>query len=425
MVCECEICAEMLQHAGGASVARKEDEFLRGFTFPIREELYETQLGVKCRIEERRWERNAPAVQIVRSPPLGHRLRVKFLLGQSETDKVWRYGVSEDRDGNTNLKPTFQIERCSVATPRIQSCMQTLLTALNKDDACPLLFSGLHAVNFVDTMGQLDFLLALYYLEKESAAHDNLSAWKKSVQHHIIGPLQSAVKGRLTVALRQKGVLETTSMEPSGFSHGNHEMASLVETGLFKGKTLVISEGSFSNPNGAVTRDVNRWLEKMLRLLLKGRQARLIELCSGAGNHTIGLCDFFKQCICIEIDRRLVERARVNIQANGIENIHLVRDDMKRLGAILRRHKFAIKDGQAPTVVLVDPPRCGLDADTARFVGDLDCDFLIYVACGQGLVLNSASLDENFEMIHLCLADHFPFTHFLEKIAIYKRKETN
>eukprot|EP00122_Pirum_gemmata_P010685 Pgem_evm1s9887 len=62
---------------------------------------------------------------------------------------------------------------------------------------------------------------------------------------------------------------------------------------------------------------------------------------------------------------------------------------------------------QQQTVVLIDPPRSGLDCKTATFINELKFDYLIYIACGEGLTKNIMQFS-NYEMIEILYADHFP-----------------
>uniref|UniRef100_A0A7S2SMC4 tRNA (Uracil-5-)-methyltransferase n=1 Tax=Mucochytrium quahogii TaxID=96639 RepID=A0A7S2SMC4_9STRA len=404
MVCECDICKRILDGIGQAC-DRDSVQRLKGFSIPVTEQAYQKQLDTKVEIEKEYWlkEKQAPCrVDIIDSMPLKHRVRIKFLFGQGEDGPA--FGVCE-----SPKYILYNLYRSDIATDRINHAMAVVLRATRENET---LRQGLHLVNFVDTYGQDDFVIALYYTPPNQVFSPD-STWKASTRSEILAPLAERISGRIKVVAKMKKnkcVVGTDQGEQDEY---------LRETGLFGGKTLIQTEGSFSNPNPGVTQAVNEWLERTLKAH-EITNAHLLELCSGCGNHTVGLAAFFQRVISVEIDHNLVKRAAVNIELNNIENVTLVNDDMKNINRILKRYPAAAKN--APTVVLVDPPRCGLDTKTASFIRDMSCDFLIYVACGDGLRENFSTLNSTYELVHLCIADHFPFTHFLEKIALFKRR---
>jgi len=264
-------------------------------------------------------------------------------------------------------------------------------------------------VNFVDTLGMDDFVIALYY-NKSGAADFNEVAWKLDALKYLC-TLQF-VQGRIKVIAKLKDRYVVACLNELEINSHIHE------TGLFPNATLVQSEGSFSNPNGVVTKRVNHWLGSIFDKLGISN-AKLLELCSGSGNHTIGLAKYFSKVVSIEIDQKLVERAHENLALNQVKHVTAICDDMKNAQKILKKQADWC-DGVF-SVVIVDPPRSGLADSTCRFVSELRFDYLIYIACGEGLKRNFKILSENYSLVQLCCADHFPFTHFLEKIAIFKK----
>ncbi|KAH9261086.1 hypothetical protein BASA81_000790 [Batrachochytrium salamandrivorans] len=405
MVCGCAVCKEILMAGAGAEVGLGT---LRGFCIRIGEGLlYDVQLQVKCRLEllEPYLLGKEFKVTVLESPALGHRLRVAFQLGRSsEEGEGWRFGVQERNELTNEQHTRFDITTWPVATNRINLAMRTLLDALEHS---PALATGAYSVNFLDTMGEQDFLIGLYYAAGLSLNDDD--AWKLQARTALLARFPPTFKVKLVAHVRhQPPIVVTLEGEQRGMPHA-------VETGLFLGKTLQQEEGHFSNPNGSITNQVNSWLQSVLGF---GDRFRLVELCSGCGNHTVGLAGLFSSVLSVEIDSKLVEKARVNIAANGIENVTALVGDVNNLARILARQLWRREDGR--TVVLVDPPRGGLGAATAQVLCDLRFDYLIYIACGDGLKTNMAMLEQTYQLHELCLADHFPFTHFMEKIGVFK-----
>lgn len=412
---------------------------MRGFVMPVNSLSYAVQLAVKT---ERELQQNWPGlagdcVHVVPSPVRHHRLRLKFFVGRANADvgetdgdvevvserRPFRFGVS-NTDPNLPDRLFFDIEDdFPIATKRIQVAMKATLESLNtkhgESSEMPCV-DRLHLVNFVDTMQGDDFLVTMYFTEGEDDVSEE--EWRDAMNRGLLMRLKDNLHGDITVVWRSRKCVLTARTE--GATAPDESMggvAQVVEKALFPGRMLCQVEGSFSNPNGAITRGVNDWMHEMLSSRYNVADARLLELCSGCGNHTVGLADLFTQVLCVEIDPHLVRQAKHNLGINNLTHVQVFCDDMKRLPRILRR--VAFPDVKGPTVCLVDPPRRGLPNDLARFLGQLDfVDILVYVACGDGLERNAEALAEGFELRELCLADHFAYTHFIEKIAIFTRR---
>lgn len=386
----------------GDSESGGSERFLRGFNIAVSEATYAIQLEVKARAEQAKFP--SVVADVLTSPALGHRMRVKFLLGRGKSGR-WAFGTSNTVAGESVVN--FCIARAPAASDRINAAMGAVLAAL---DAQALDGSHCNHVNFMDTAGRGDLIVAFYFLKERLL---DAATWRAEAGA-AIALLASRVRGRVTLVARRSGQVEVASSDPA------HRSASVRETGLFAGAVLLQTEGSFSNPNVAITRKVNDWLgQKLLEHDVK--DASLVELCSGCGNHTVGLSRYFRRLLCVEIDQRLVDHARENVRLNGIQDkVTLVCDDMARISRIVRKHAAAL---EGTTVLLVDPPRRGMDDAAAERAAALGCDFLVYVACGDGLERNMGTIAETYELVDLALADHFAFTHFLEKVALFKKKK--
>ncbi|GBG32164.1 tRNA uracil54-C5-methyltransferase [Hondaea fermentalgiana] len=429
---------------GDAASEGPREHRLRGFVMPVSGLSYAVQLAVKMQAElQANWPRlESERVHVVASPVRSHRLRLKFFVGRSGSDGPHRLGIS-NTDPEDPRRTAFIIDGdFPIATERMQRAMRALLASLDAPGGSEIPSAeSLHVVNFVDTMDGQDFVVTLYHLSPSESKDEQGSSgqedakmttetWSTVMQKGLLARLAQVLEGRVTAVWRSRKCVRTASLgQRSGLDVGgdldspDEGEARVLETGLFPGRRLCQVEGSFSNPNGAITRGVNDWLHATL----KGcgvANARLLELCSGCGNHTVGLADLFARVVCVEIDPHLVKQARRNLALNGLDHVQVFCDDMRRLPRILRRAARGGWDAaEGPTVCLVDPPRRGLPDELASFVGELDSvDFLVYVACGDGLERNAAALAANFELQELCFADHFPYTHFIEKVAVFARR---
>lgn len=187
----------------------------------------------------------------------------------------------------------------------------------------------------------------------------------------------------------------------------------------------------------------------------------LLELYSGNGNHTVALAPLFGRVLTVEIDRRLCDAAAVNLEQNGISNAcvlcapsakfcdRLLRRLRRPAEASLRAPTTATAAVQpsapsaaaaattapcvanAPTppesaeaawlrearrceVILVDPPRCGLDDTTRALVEQYE--HVLYVSCNpvDALREDLKRLGEAYEVRRFAVFDHFAYTPHIE-----------
>ena len=81
-----------------------------------------------------------------------------------------------------------------------------------------------------------------------------------------------------------------------------------------------------------------------------------------------------------------------------------------------------LADAWRDGVVLVDPPRAGLDADTLELVAGFRT--VLYIACdGTSLARDLAStLGRTHEVRRMALFDHFPSSRFYEVVVWLEAK---
>lgn len=134
------------------------------------------------------------------------------------------------------------------------------------------------------------------------------------------------------------------------------------------------------------------------------------------GTGTLGMfaAQTAKQVIGIELNEQAVEDAQSNILHNRLNNVHIYQGDV---GKVLAEHG---KTFPSPDLVMVDPPRSGLDGTAIAQILQLQPKTLLYISC------NPASQSKNIEVLvaagyrltDLQPVDQFPHTPHIENIAI-------
>ena len=191
------------------------------------------------------------------------------------------------------------------------------------------------------------------------------------------------------------------------------------------------TEGSFSNPNPDVAELTANFLCDVARELTANggeRATRFVELYAGCGNHTVTLAPYFRGgALAVEINPALVDAARENFARNNVVNatiVNVAAEDWVSTQQALR------DDDKERAVVLVDPPRAGLDAKTLDFITSSKAfDAVIYVAC-DALSLKRDIEDpergfiaRGFTLTRLAVFDHAPTSRrWIELVGVFVRR---
>ena len=92
---------------------------------------------------------------------------------------------------------------------------------------------------------------------------------------------------------------------------------------------------------------------------------------------------FARRVVAVELNKSLCEACEHNLAQNGITNVHVIAcDSAKFTQRILRAKSYTRQDtGEEYNfrVVLVDPPRCGLDTSTRSLIANYDA--IVYISC--------------------------------------------
>jgi tRNA (uracil-5-)-methyltransferase len=182
-------------------------------------------------------------------------------------------------------------------------------------------------------------------------------------------------------------------------------------------------ENSFTQPNGNVNEQMLLWAQKAT----VDAGGDLIELYCGNGNFSVALAQNFTRVLGTEISKTSVKSAQVNIKANNIDNINIVRMSSEEFSQAMNgERKFRRLEGFDLTTynydtVLVDPPRAGLDKDSVELVSRFNK--IIYISCNPNtLKENLTDLTKTHTIEKFALFDQFPYTSHIEVGVVLTRK---
>ncbi len=145
----------------------------------------------------------------------------------------------------------------------------------------------------------------------------------------------------------------------------------------------------------------------------------LLDLYCGAG--TIGLCAaaHVKRVIGVEIVSDAIKNAERNAKENGIKNASFFCADASAAAS-----RFAA-EGVRPDVVLVDPPRKGLDEKVIQAIGRMAPERVVMVSCNPATAARDASFlqREGYAVQKIVPIDMFPRTAHVETVVLLSKGE--
>lgn len=168
-----------------------------------------------------------------------------------------------------------------------------------------------------------------------------------------------------------------------------------------------ISPSAFFQPN---TLQAERLYTEALKLADLRKTDLMYDLYCGTGTLGALASRFVDRVLGIELSAESSLDARENAKKNGLKNIEVVTGDV---GAELA------KRSERPSVLLLDPPRAGLDLQAIEQVSMLKPERLVYISCNPKTQARDIELflARGFKLHVIQPVDQFPMTPHIENIA--------
>jgi 23S rRNA (uracil1939-C5)-methyltransferase len=160
---------------------------------------------------------------------------------------------------------------------------------------------------------------------------------------------------------------------------------------------------------------VNRWLvDALVERVTAGQQGALAwDLFAGVGLFARRLTARFARVVAVESAPSSTAALDANLRdtvgaAAKAETLAFLRHNGK---------------GQRPDLIVVDPPRTGLGAETCALLGQIAAPALVYVSCDPATLARDLRLlvASGYQIHSITLADLFPQTFHLETVVHLRR----
>ncbi|MGM9899234.1 MAG: 23S rRNA (uracil(1939)-C(5))-methyltransferase RlmD [Bacilli bacterium] len=149
---------------------------------------------------------------------------------------------------------------------------------------------------------------------------------------------------------------------------------------------------------------------------LKGNE-NIVDAFCGVGTIGLWLSEYAKEVRGIDINKEGIKNAIHNTQENDVSNARFYAGDILSYLTKWRR------DGFIPDVIVVDPPRVGLDLRLINYLQQFPVKKIIYVSCNPAtLAKNCNHLQKKYHILSIQPFDMFPQTSNVECVVCLERR---
>lgn len=175
-------------------------------------------------------------------------------------------------------------------------------------------------------------------------------------------------------------------------------------------KRFRVSPKSFFQVNTSVS---SKMFSKVRSYIKDKSFNKALDLYCGTGVIGILISDLVGEVVGIEVVSDAIEDANYNKKINNINNVSFICDKVEN-----RIDSFKDID-----LVIVDPPRSGLDKKSIANIMTIAPKEIIYISCDPTtLTRDLKELRGKYDISNVSIADMFPNTYHCESITVLKRR---
>lgn len=144
------------------------------------------------------------------------------------------------------------------------------------------------------------------------------------------------------------------------------------------------------------------------------------DLYSGAGTISIYMSEQAKEVYAFESVEAAVKDAGVNNEINNIDNVKYFTADLNKSFLPLLKEKQIPQ----PDMILLDPPRSGMNPKTVNDLIKLNPEKIVYVSCNPASQARDIKIlcENGYNLVKMRPVDMFPHTYHIENVALLIKK---
>lgn len=184
-------------------------------------------------------------------------------------------------------------------------------------------------------------------------------------------------------------------------------------TDVLLGKEFKISPLSFYQVNPVM---VGKLYSTAIEFAGLSGSEEVYDICCGIGTIAICMADRAKTVHGLEIVPEAIEDAKKNAEANHIGNVDFI---CAAAEEYLPKHRDEI----SADVIVMDPPRKGMDAAALEVIAAAAPERIVYVSCDSATLARDLKYlrEEGYEISRIRCVDMFPHTVHVETVCLLER----
>ena len=148
------------------------------------------------------------------------------------------------------------------------------------------------------------------------------------------------------------------------------------------------------------------------------KEDTVFDLYCGIGTISLFMSKYAKKVYGIEIVEEAIEMAKENAKLNEVNNTEFIAGDVEEVLTDLIENRNV-----KPDIIMVDPPRKGLDDTSIKNILKTSPKKVVYISCNPATLMRDlAKLEEKYEVLSITPVDMFPFTSHVECVAVLNLK---
>jgi 23S rRNA (uracil1939-C5)-methyltransferase len=171
--------------------------------------------------------------------------------------------------------------------------------------------------------------------------------------------------------------------------------------------TFTVSPSSFFQPN---LHQVEKLYTRALEIAQPTSEMSVYDLYAGTGTLGMIFAPFVRKVVCVESNPYAICDAKTNVETNHLSNLRIIEGDVSEVLSALC-HRIDL--------IILDPPRAGLDKKTLKHLIRLRPKKILYISCNP--ITQRSDIftlaEAGFHLKTLQPVDQFPHTPHIENIA--------
>lgn len=173
--------------------------------------------------------------------------------------------------------------------------------------------------------------------------------------------------------------------------------------------TLLLGGNAFFQVNNEGLNNIHKIVDNYL---INKHYHKVLDLYSGVSTWGIVASKYSDKVISIECNLDATNYAKANIKLNNINNLEVINGKVED-----NLDKFFDTD-----LLIIDPPRSGMDKKTIEYLKNIKAREIIYISCDmQTLKRDINELNDLYKLVSVDLVDMFKRTYHCESLVVLER----